>query len=266
VGLLWQDYAQGKQSQKQIGHLVGKSREWVNRHLAKDKPVSKGLNKSLTSGTVVIIADTTYFQQFGLMVFRSPDLRQNLLWYEIGHETNELYSRGIQELLDEGWKISAIVADGKPGLGRLFPDIPFQLCQFHQFATITRYISKKPKLIPSQELRQLMFLLKQMDLTSFTYWLEQWHEKWKDFLNEQTINPLTNKKTYTHQKLRKAYHSLKRNLPLLFTFETKLPETIVPNTTNSLDGYFGHLKGKLNVHRGASKETQLKLIERLIFG
>lgn len=215
---------------------------------------------------MVIIADTTYLEQLGLMVFRCPNLGKNLLWYEVSHETNELYRQGIQELIDEGWEIQAIVADGKPGLGRLFPHIPFQLCQFHQFATITRYISKKPKLIASQELRKLMFLLKETDFASFTYWLKQWHEKWGDFLKEQTINPLTKKKTYTHQKLRKAYHSIRRNLTLLFTFESCLPEILIPTTTNSLDGYFSHLKNKLNVHRGASKETQLKLIERLIFG
>jgi len=51
----------------------------------------------------------------------------------------------------------------------------------------------------------------------------------------------------------------------LFTFEQHLPSISIPNTTNSLDGYFGHLKAKLNVHRGASKETQLKIISSLIF-
>lgn len=233
--------------------------------MAKEKWSSKGVNLRFTPQKVVLIIDTTYLEQFGLMVFRSANLRKNLLWYEVGHETNELYRQGIQELIGAGWIIEAIVADGKPGIASLFPDIPFQLCQFHQFATMTRYISKKPKLLASQELRQLMFMLKQTDETSFTYWLNQWYEKWKEFLVEQTIHHITKKKTYTHKRLRSAYRSIKRNLPILFTFERYLPDLFIPTTTNALDGYFSNLKGKLAVHRGASKATQLKIIERLIF-
>lgn len=256
---------QGKQTQQQIADELDRSREWVNRQLAKHKCLSKGINLKLAPQKIVLIIDTTYLEQLGLMVFRSADLRKNLLWYEVEHETNELYRQGIQELIEAGWIIQAIVADGKPGIANLFPDIPFQLCQFHQFAMVTRYISKKPKLLASQELRELMFLLKRTDEASFKYWLNEWYEKWKGFLNEQSINSNTKKKVYTHKRLRSAYRSIKRNLPLLFTFERYLPDLWIPTTTNSLDGYFSHLKDKLRVHRGTSKETQLKIIERLIF-
>lgn len=76
---------------------------------------------------------------------------------------------------------------------------------------------------------------------------------------------LTGKKTFTHKRLRQAYSSVKRALPYTFTAHKFLPEKKVCNTTNSLDGYFSHLKSKLSVHRGASKSTQIKIISRLIF-
>lgn len=212
--------------------------------------------------------DTTYFNQFGLMVFRSAHLKKNLLWYEVEYETNDLYRKGIQELLDDGWEIEGIIADGRPGLRNLFPHIPFQMCHFHQFQIVTRHISKKPKLPAGKELWELMFLLTQTDRESFEHWLTKWHEKWKEFLNEKTYNKnlLSKRKWwYTHKNIRSAYSSLNRNLPYLFTFEKYYPQIIIPNTTNSLDGYFGHLKDKLNLHRGASQETQIKLISTLIF-
>jgi len=262
---LWQQYVQGKQTQKQISEKLGKSREWVNKKLAKCESLSKGINTKLIPRATVIIIDTTYLEQFGLMVFRSANLKENLLWYKVSHETNDLYRKGIEELIALGWIIKAIVADGKPGLSKLFPQIPFQLCQFHQFAVVTRYISKKPKLIASIELRQLMFLLKETDEASFTYWLNEWHKKWGDFLNEKTINSITEKSSYTHKRLRSAHRSIRRNLIFLFTFERNIPTLYIPTTTNSLDGYFSHLKSKLSVHRGASKQTQLKIIQRLIF-
>lgn len=262
---LWDTYSSGKQTQQQIADDIGKSRWWVNQKLKQNSHKTNDRNTSVTSQRIVLIIDTTYFEQFGLMVFRSANLKRNLLWYEVENETNDLYRKGIQELINHGWIIQAIVADGKPGLRKLFPNIPFQLCQFHQFQIITRYISKKPKLEAGKELRKLMFLLKETDTASFNRWIEKWYDKWKEFLSEKTINPITDKSCFTHQRLRQAYSSLRRNKDSLFTFERCLPNILVPNTTNSLDSYFGHLKAKLNVHRGASKETQLKIISSLIF-
>lgn len=261
---LWEQYSIGKQTQEQIGKNIGKSRKWVNKRLKITKDL-ECKNTAIKPQETVLIIDTTYFASFGLMVFRSNELKRNLLWYNVLHETNEAYRKGIQELINDGWIIRAIVADGKPGLSKLFPHIPFQLCQFHQFQIVTRYISKKPKLEASRELREIMFFLKETDIASFEYWITCWHDKWREFLNEKTYNPITNKWTFTHQKLRKAYLSIKRNMTLLFTFEEYFNEFVIPNTTNSLDGYFSHLKAKLSVHKGASKETQLKLISNLIF-
>lgn len=244
---------------------MGKSREWVNKKLKKEQDQFSGKNTKILPQKITLIVDTTYFKQFGLMVFRASNLKKNLLWKIVEHETNEEYRSGIQELLNDGWDILAIVADGKPGLGKLFPDIPFQLCQFHQFQTVTRYISKNPKLEASQEFRTIMFDLKQTTKASFEFWIIRWHEKWKDFLAEKTINPITQKSIFTHLRLRQAFFSVKRNLDLLFTFQFHSAEILVPNTTNSIDGYFSHLKSKLSVHRGASFSTQVNLISELIF-
>jgi len=199
------------------------------------------------------------------MVFRSSNLKENLLWKIVKHETNREYRSGIQELINNGFEVLGIVADGRVGLSNLFPNIPFQLCQFHQFQTVTRYISKNPKLEASKELRSIMFELKQTDLASFKFWINQWHQKWKYFLAEKTIDPITQKSNFTHQRLRQAYFSIRRNIKYLFTWESYFKKVEIPNTTNSLDGYFSHLKSKLSVHRGASKETQIRLISELIF-
>lgn len=213
----------------------------------------------------MLIVDTTYFKKFGLMVFRSSNLKENLLWKVVNHETNGEYRDGIQELINDGWEILAIVADGKPGLAKLFPDIPFQLCQFHQFQTVTRYISKNPKLEASQELRKIMFNLKQTTRLSFEFWINEWYEKWKEFLAEKTIDLSSGNSSFTHSRLRGAFFSIRRRLDHLFTFEEHLNSFQIPNTTNSLDGYFSHLKSKLSVHRGASKNTQINIISEIIF-
>jgi hypothetical protein len=38
----------------------------------------------------------------------------------------------------------------------------------------------------------------------------------------------------------------------------------IPNTTNWLDGSFGHLKPKISLHRGLRRDRKLKLILTLL--
>jgi hypothetical protein len=68
----------------------------------------------------------------------------------------------------------AIVCDGKKGLIRSFGSIPVQMCQFHQSAIIRRYLTKNPKLKPSQELMEVVDLMTITDKESFEAALGLW--------------------------------------------------------------------------------------------
>ena len=139
------------------------------------------------------------------------------------------------------------------------------MCHFHQKQIIRRHLTNKPKLEASIELKQITKILTYTDEQTFQNELNQWHEKWKDWLKEKTINPETGKWFYTHKKVRSAFNSLKTNLPFLFTY-IKHPELNIPNTTNSLDGYFNVLKSKLNVHRGLNINRVRKVVIELLKG
>jgi hypothetical protein len=58
---------------------------------------------------------------------------------------------------------------------------------------------------------------------------------------------------------------LERNLPYLFTYQ-KNPELEIPNTTNSLDGFFTHLKDKVKIHHGLRRDRRYKMIEEILGG
>ena len=133
------------------------------------------------------------------------------------------------------------------------------MCQFHQSAIIRRYLTKKTKLKSAKELMEVVDLMKQTDKESFEGALGIWFEKWEFFLNERTINPVTNKSFYTHKRLRSAYRSLKNNLPWLFTRYDNY-ELKIPNTTNAIDGHFADLKNKLRNHNGLSLKRKKKFI------
>ncbi len=137
------------------------------------------------------------------------------------------------------------------------------MCQFHQIAIVTRYITKRPKLQAGKELKDVVHLLTRSDKESFTGALEQWHHKWQSFLSEKTINPETKKWHYTHKRIRSAYRSLNTNLPYLYTWYDNM-ELNIPNTTNSIEGTFSNIKTKLRVHNGLKLHRKIKLINELL--
>ncbi len=123
-----------------------------------------------------------------------------------------------------------------------------------------------------QDLKELMRLLTNTDKESFSGALEEWHQKWNDFLKEKTFNPETKTSHFTHRRIRSAYRSLKTNLPYLFTWYDHI-DLNIPNTTNSLacppsgsrrEGIFSNLKTKVRVHAGLKKQRKMNLIDELL--
>ena len=214
-----------------------------------------------TAREVIVLMDTTYWgRNFGMMLFKDATSKENLLKYYVKTETNVLYKQGIKELQERGYTIVAIVCDGRKGLINSFDNIPVQMCQFHQASIIRRYLTKRPKLPASIELKAVVDLMKETDKESFEGALNEWFLKWEPFLNERTVNEETGKSFYTHKRLRSAYRSLKTNLKWLFTWYDYI-ELDIPNTTNAIDGHFADLKNKLRNHNGLSIQRKMKFID-----
>jgi len=219
--------------------------------------------KELAPDEVVIVMDTTYFRRlFGVMVWRCPHRQKNLLWKFLPYETIDAYKRGIEQLEEQGWKVRAIVCDGRRGLLQGF-SVPVQMCHFHQAAIVTRYVTRRPKLEAGQDLQSLMRCLPEVDEVQFTLWLELWYDKWGTFLKERTVDELTKRWHYTHCRIRSAYYSVKRNLPYLFTY-LRYPDLDIPNTTNSLEGIFTHIKKNMRLHGGLRMHHKQPMIEEFL--
>ena len=215
---------------------------------------------------MILIVDVTFFSRTnGLCVFREPNTHQNVWWQETVYETTSIYRIGRRHLEKNGFTIQVVVLDGKRGVREVFKDIPVQMCHFHQKQIIRRYLTNQPKLKASIELKDITRTLINTNEKEFTKQLNNWHSKWKDFLKEKTINSETNRWCYTHKRLRSAFRSLKTNLPYLFTYQ-KYPNLNIPNTTNSLDGYFNILKSLINVHRGLNSERRYKIVIEILKG
>ena len=205
--------------------------------------------------------DTTYFgRKWGVMVLCDARSKRALTVVAVERETNALYTQEVAALQEKGVLIQSIICDGKSGLLGSFPDIPVQMCQFHQIKIIVRHLTGKPKSPAAQALRALSLTLAENTQAAFEEALKGWYEQYAAFLNERSVNEKTGRSHYTHKRLRAAYNSLKRHLPWLFTCE-RFPRLGIPNTTNLLEGKFSEMKQLLRCHRGLKKENKLRFIK-----
>lgn len=256
------DYVEGKQTLGQLAIKYGVSERTIRRDLKGMRYVQK-ISKYKQ---VTIQMDTTYWgRNFGLMVIKDA-LRGNILWRKyVTHETIADYIEGVRWLEKHRFKIYGVVIDGMNGLSKALSPYPVQLCQFHQMLIVRRYITQDPEIEASAALLELVNSITRMDKESFVGVFNEWYDKYKDIVNERVQDRRIKKKTppYMRPRLRSAYLSVKRNMPLLWTFYDH-PETGLPNTNNALEGLFSDLKTKVRVHSGLSRDNRRKLLDEYI--
>ena len=174
-----------------------------------------------------------------------------------------MYLEARQILESLGYTFEAMILDGRKGIREVFDDIPVQICHFHQLAAIKRYLTSRPKLEASKELRTVALALSQLNEKLLSQALEEWQTKWQEFLKERTYTEDRKHWQYTHRRIRAAYRSLKTKLPYLYTYQ-KYPKLKIANTTNSLDGSFSHLKDLLRLHRGLKRQRRWRIIQEVL--
>lgn len=218
----------------------------------------------LTPQKTVLVPDTTFWgRSYGVCVFRSWTLRRNLWCGEVDTEKVAHYHYGRKILEARGWTFTAAVVDGRRGLATVFKDIPVQVCHFHQMKTVTKYLTRRPETEAGKELRTIMLTLPHTTESVFTTTLATWEKKYRVFISEKTHVTGTTHWYYTHKNVRSAYRSLAGNCANLFTY-LRHPELNIPNTTNTIDGYFAGLKKKVAAHHGLRRDRRFKVISALL--
>ena len=214
---------------------------------------------------VNLVCDATFYgkrkDKLGTLVFKDVESKEILIWKHIQSETVQDYKYLKEELQELGYIIQSVTLDGKRGLYKAFKDIPIQMCHLHQKIIIQRYITMRPKLEASKDLKIIVSRLTYTTEKNLTQKLDDWYEIYKDFLDETSISSNTGKLHYTHPRIRAAYRSLRTNLPYLFTYKN-YKKLNIQNTTNALEGgVFSHMKNMISLHRGLSKSLKLNLVD-----
>lgn len=206
---------------------------------------------------VSVCVDAVFFGDFGLVVFRDQQRKENLWWKFVYDEKLEHYWEGKKYLENLGYTLRSVTGDGLPGLPSVFLGIPFQYCHFHAKKNIRKYITKNPQTEAGIALRMIMDDLKYYDYETFIFLIAKWEKEYESFLKEKTYHP-GGSWSYTHGRLCSAIRSMKKMSEYLFTYHKH--SFFIPTTTNTLEGFFSHLKNRVRAHRGLSLKRKKKLI------
>jgi hypothetical protein len=120
-------------------------------------------------------------------------------------------------------------------------------------------VTTNPQTDPGKVLLALAKTLTQTNQEEFLRRLQSFHVKYAAFLSEKTTHP-DGSKSWTHEGARRAYVSLLHWREYLFTYQNN---PVMPNTTNTCDGHFSHIKDVVRIHRGLCKSFKQKVLNAI---
>ncbi len=214
--------------------------------------------------------DATYFKKFCVVCYQDDeDNYTQLIRITDGEYYHEI-KEDLDNLIKLGVQIESITTDGHKSalkaIKKALPDVITQRCLVHIQRMCILWLTRFPKHPAGVGLRTLVLMLLKIKTENDRLWwtreLDAWHKRYKEYLNEKTFNEQTGRYWYTHRLTRRSYFTIKRALPNMFHY---LTNNKIPCSTNGIEGYFGHLKNHLDLHRGLSLKHRINFIKWYIF-
>ena len=226
--------------------------------------------KILKRKSVHLRMDATYFKKFCVVCYQDDeDGYTQLIRVTDGEHFTEI-KEDLDNLIKLGVQIESITTDGQKSalkaIKKSLPDVTIQRCLVHIQRMCLLWLTRFPRHIAGQRLRALVLMLLQIKTANDRLWwiseLTNWYARHKEYLSEKTYHNATGRYWYTHKLLRRSYFTIKRALPNMFHY---LNNGKIPSSTNGIEGYFGHLKNHLDLHRGLSTKHRINFIKWYIY-
>jgi len=260
-------YLCGKLSMSEIAKSKNITRQTLNNHFSPFKDIDEIPIDINTQGEVLIV-DGYYVEQKAIVLIGQKTNKVVVTWvftYAENYLTWYTFFQNIRQTP------LAVVGDGQKGMYKAFKarfnGVLFQRCQFHVIHHVNLILTKKPELIPSQELKIIVGkIIKVKTTEEQKEWLlefRDWYKRHELFIKQKTYqSEMTatnrNKWHYTHGKLHRAFSHVKNALPYLFTY---LKNPKIANTTNGIEGATNaQIQRQIDLHRGKNIGARRKLI------
>ena len=222
---------------------------------------------------VHLVLDGTYFKnKICLFLYLDNQVKEALLYRTTTGEYVEEIYEDLVNIMSVGIIIVSVTSDGHTSTLKAIKNankwikqqnkenktevqsILNQRCLVHIQRNCLTKLKQSPQSVAAYKLRGIAMTICQLNseykrdlfINAFNYWFEENRE----YITELSCSD-KGKKRRKHKDLYSAYSGLKRALPSMFHY---LDNDKIPSTTNSIEGYFSHLKSDINFHRGLSKE------------
>jgi len=214
-----------------------------------------------------LIIDGTYFKgELCLVLYYDFDIKFCQFYRFTNKEAYYEIKEDIENILLLGIQINSVTCDGHPSILKAIrkacPDAIIQRCLVHIQRETNIWLRRKPVIQGSIELKRIVSTLHLIKTHNDSiFWINQfkaWLEQYKAFINEQQFNPDTGRKWYRHKDLRRTAIMIRKAIPNMFHY---LHNPQIPNNTNSIESFFGHLKDTLSIHRGLSNSNRKSFIK-----
>ena len=222
--------------------------------------------KILKRSSVHLRMDATYFQQFCLLCYQDhKDGYTQLIRFTDGEHYQKI-KEDLDNLIRLGVQIESVTTDGHKSIlkaiKKSLPSVLVQRCLVHIQRMCLLWLTRFPKHLAAIELRRLVLMLLYIKTNNDRlYWIKKlihWYEQHKNYLQEKTYNEKTGRYWYTHKLVRRSYFTIKGALPNMFHY---LSNPQIPSSTNGIEGFFGHLKNHLDLHRGLTVKNRINFIK-----
>lgn len=260
----------GKDTFDKISLESGSSKSNLQRYFSK-MLIKAPVLEFNTTDEIYLVIDGTYFpNDICLVVYRNFHLKLIQLYRMTNGEHFEEIVEDLQNLLNLGVQIKSITGDGDKSslkaIKKVCPKVPFQRCLVHISWMCRIWITANPKYKSGFELKQIAIKIHHINTEyKWQLWLMElilWEEEYRDYINQKSYNIETGKYWYTHKMVRRSFSVIKKALPNMFIY---LKDEKIPNSTNALESFFGHLKDNLNIHRGLSLANRKNFLKCYLY-
>ena len=263
-------WVRDKQSIPQISKASGYSERTLKRYFYKILPTCP-IWQIQKREKVNLMIDGTYFSnKVCLLLYRDHNIKMTILYRLTNREALRELKEDLRAIKDVGIEIESVTCDGAANIIKavreVCPEAIIQRCTFHIANEICTWLTKKPKSKAACELRDLA---RSLSLVTTQYdaqlWLREfidWEDKYHDYVNEKSVDEVSERWWYTHRMLHRSSTHIKRAIPYMFNYTLY---SNIPKTSNSIESFFGHLKDHLRIHRGLSEKHFKDFIKWYLF-
>ena len=234
------------------------SKKTLLRHFSRILELTPTFRKLKSPREIYLKCDGKYFGKIGCsLVFKEN--KNIIFWNFVDRETYFNYLNCFSKLMELGYIIKSVTSDKHGSLisavKTMFPGMPHQYCLVHIQRRCETLLTKKPETDAGKNLLELVKLINKIknlnDKQIFLNWLDRFEKRYEIILKQRTY--AGKHWWYTHKNLRLAFNTLKSSKNNMFFY---LENNNISKDTNGLEAEFTHLKTKLNMHRGLSKNRK----------